>query len=328
VTPEERIRGCLLGGAVGDALGAPVEFDSIETIRARFGREGIADLVDGAITDDTQMTLFTAEGLIRGLVRARTKGICHAPSVVDHAYARWLASQGERSERWQYEPDGWLIGVQALHARRAPGNTCLSALRGPRMGTVEEPLNDSKGCGGVMRIAPVGLLGGDRFDLACDIAALTHGHPSGYLAAGALAEILGQILDGRSLPEALDAAEQKLRTRPGHEETLRALRAGYRGEGWVAEEALGIALHCALTAESFEHGVRLAVNHSGDSDSTGAIAGNLLGAIHGAQAIPERWLDRLELRAEIEALIADFLVCFGPDAHPDPDALWERYPGW
>jgi ADP-ribosylglycohydrolase len=96
----------------------------------------------------------------------------------------------------------------------------------------------------------------------------------------------------------------------------------------VAEEALAIAVHCALSAESFAHGVRLAVNHSGDSDSTGAIAGNLLGAIHGAGAIPARWLDQLELHGEIEALIADWLACFGPDAAPDVEALGDRYPGW
>ncbi len=334
---EERIRGCLLGGAVGDALGAAVEFDSIERIRERFGPGGIAEPAEafgrtGAITDDTQMTMFTAEGLIRAHVRGALKGICHVPTVVDHAYARWLATQGERSTRWRYPPDGWLIDVAGLHARRAPGHTCLSALHAARMGTVAEPLNDSKGCGGVMRVAPVGLLGGDRFDLACDVAALTHGHPSGYLAAGALAEILARILAGDALPAALDAAERKLTARPGHEETLAALRGarepGGHGEGWVAEEALAIAVHCALAAESFEHGVRLAVNHSGDSDSTGAIAGNLLGAIHGAGAIPPRWLAGLELRDEIEALIADWLACFGPDAHADADALWERYPGW
>jgi ADP-ribosylglycohydrolase len=91
----DSIRGCLLGGAVGDALGAPVEFDAMERIRERFGPAGITELAEaygrrGAITDDTQMTLFTAEGLIRAYVRGVTKGICHAPTVVDHAYARWL----------------------------------------------------------------------------------------------------------------------------------------------------------------------------------------------------------------------------------------------
>jgi ADP-ribosylglycohydrolase len=118
------------------------------------------------------------------------------------------------------------------------------------------------------------------------------------------------------------------RRRRHHEETLAALRAGHRGEGWVAEEALGIALQCARDGDGFEHGVRLAVNHSGDSDSTGAIAGHILGALHGAEAIPPRWLDQLELRDEIERLIADWLACFGPGATPDAEALWERYPGW
>src|SRR4051794_36696955 len=193
-----RIRGCLLGGAVGDALGAAVEFDTIDRIRQRFGPDGIADYAPaygrvGAITDDTQMTLFTAEGLLRAYTRAVSKGISHAPGVVDHAYARWLATQGERSRRWLREdgPDGWLIAVTALHDRRAPGNTCLAAMRADRPGSVEQPLNDSKGCGGVMRVAPAGLLGeaygADVFELGRDTAALTHGHPSGYLAAGAMA---------------------------------------------------------------------------------------------------------------------------------------------
>jgi ADP-ribosylglycohydrolase/serine/threonine protein phosphatase PrpC len=353
---DDRIRGCFLGGAVGDALGGPVEFDSIDRIRRRFGADGIANFAEaygraGAITDDTQMTLFTAEGLIRAYVRAVNKGICHAPGVVDHAYVRWLATQGERSRRWTDRgPDGWLIGVRALHDRRAPGNTCLSALRAPRAGTVDEPLNDSKGCGGVMRIAPVGLLGpqftGDRFDLGCDVAALTHGHPSGYLAAGALAELVAQLLSGQPLERALDQVESRLVERPRHEETLEALRAGRMlaasgeepspeaiaalGEGWVAEEALAISVYCALVARDVEHGLRLAVNHSGDSDSTGAITGNILGALHGTRAIPARWIKQLELREEIEQLIADWIACFGPESTADLESEeWRsRYPGW
>jgi ADP-ribosylglycohydrolase len=121
-------RGCLLGGAVGDALGAPVEFMSLDEIRKRFGPRGVTGLVDGAwpagsITDDTQMTLFTAEGLLRAQVRGALKGIVHPPTVVDHAYARWLHTQGERSTRWaKYNEDGydgWLIGLPELNARRA-----------------------------------------------------------------------------------------------------------------------------------------------------------------------------------------------------------------
>ncbi len=201
-----------------------------------------------------------------------------------------------------------------------------------------------------MRIAPVGLLGSrygcDRFELACDIAALTHGHPSGYLAAGALAELIALLLEGRSLDDALDQSERRLSERHGHEETFKALRNARAlardgskpgaealaalGEGWVAEEALAIAVYCALVAESFEDGVRLAVNHSGDSDSTGAITGNVLGTFLGASAIPPAWVEQLELRGEIEELVRDWVACFGDERRPDveSDAWWSRYPGW
>jgi len=70
------------------------------------------------------------------------------------------------------------------------------------------------------------------------------------------------------------------------------------GEGWLAEEALAIAVYCALVAEDFAHGVKLAVNHSGDSDSTRAMTGNILDALVGAAGIPQGWLERLELRDE------------------------------
>lgn len=341
---------------MGDALGAPVEFESIDAIRGRFGPAGITEPAEaygrvGAITDDTQMTLFTAEGLLRAYTRAATKGFFHAAvQLVDHSYGRWLTTQGERYQRWRAGvEDGWLIGVTELHARRAPGNTCLAAMRGERRGTVSEPTNDSKGCGGVMRIAPAGFVGrrylDSIFELGCDIAALTHGHPSGYLPAGALAEIVARISAGDSLPKALDSADRELRFSSGHEETQAALRAarglaasGVKpspeaisalGAGWVGEEALAIAVYCSLVAEDFAHGVRLAVNHSGDSDSTGAIAGNILGTLLGYEAIPAAWIDQLELREVILQISRDLFEAYGGDQSPDPEAgdWWERYPG-
>lgn len=140
-----------------------------------------------AITDDTQMTLFTAEGLIRAEQRFRERGIGHPPGVVYYAYHRWPLTQGETSPHDTAAFDlrsGWLIGEAALHSRRAPGTTCLSALRGPTMGTTTAPLNDSKGCGGVMRVAPVGLVSSDPFDEGIEIAALTHGHPAAMRPPG------------------------------------------------------------------------------------------------------------------------------------------------
>jgi ADP-ribosylglycohydrolase len=233
----------------------------------------------------------------------------------------------------------WLLQQKKLFSRRAPGTTCLSALQASR-GRVTRATNDSKGCGGVMRIAPLGMYFGhsqrhernrDRlvsniFATGRDLAAITHGHPSGFLSAGALAVVISLMLVGTTLPDALHVAKEELRKHPSHKETLAAIekaegmaksrpreRSALRelGKGFVAEEALAMGIYSALGAKNFEDGIILAVNHSGDSDSTGSITGNLLGAAAGVEAIPERWLAHLELRSTIEA-IADDLAAF-PD---------------
>jgi len=236
-TRLDRIKGSLLGGAVGDALGAGIEFLSLDEIRQRFGLFGVQDFVpsygrQGAITDDTQMTLFTAEGLMRAWFRMEERGICHVPSIVHHAYLRWLLTQGERPKRADFEirTDGWLYGISALHSRRAPGNTCLSALRAAKgWGEPAVAQNDSKGCGGVMRVAPIGLftpsIGDDAgvFTLAAEVAALTHGHPAGSLSAGHFALTIAALLRGEPLSQALDDADSELQKHSGHDEVTRAL---------------------------------------------------------------------------------------------------------
>jgi ADP-ribosyl-[dinitrogen reductase] hydrolase len=187
-------------------------------------------------------------------------------------------------------------------------------------------------------MAPVGMyfaysLSGERnpdrlisniFATGSELAAITHGHPSGCLSAGALAVMVSLLLVGNSLGDATHAAKAELRKHPSHKETLAAMEKAERlaksrprersalrelGKGFVAEEALAVGLYCALGAKDFEDGIVLAVNHSGDSDSTGSITGNLLGAAAGSDAIPDRWLAQLELRSIIEA-IADDLAAF------------------
>jgi ADP-ribosylglycohydrolase len=348
---RELFRGCLLGGAAGDALGAPVEFLSLDEICELYGTEGIRAPDEaygrvGAITDDTQMTLFTAEGLLRAHNRWLEKGITDVPGVVGHAYQRWLYTQGYRDAGRMLRdggpiPDGWLIGVGELHSRRAPGRTCLTALEQDRLGEIDRPLNDSKGCGAVMRAAPVGLLiENDPFRTGCEIGALTHGHPTGYTAAGALGLIVHRLTRGATLDDALDECVGRLRETQGGDECASALvgaisaaregsptaeRVESLGAGWVAEEALAIAVYCALVAGALPAGIRLAVNHSGDSDSTGAIAGNLLGAIHGESSLPPQWLEQLELR-DVIAQVADDLALHLELGAETAD--WERYPGW
>ena len=352
---RDRFRGCLLGGAVGDALGAPVEFSSYDEVVRQHGEGGPADLgrafgVDGAVTDDTQMTLWTAEGLLRALHRLQGKGVASRPDMVWAAYQRWLATQGGPADDGALREPGWLWGHRALHARRAPGHTCLAALRGGVVGTVADPVNDSKGCGGVMRAAPAGLLfgPGEAFEAGCELAALTHGHPSGWTAAGALALAVALVRDGAPVGDALDAAEARARSAPGGGETTAALGEARRlaasdvpdagavqalatvapesGPGWVAEEALAVAALCARRhgagpVPDVERALRAAVTHSGDSDSTGSICGNLLGAAYGVGALPARWVAAVEL-ADVVGQVADDLH----DAWDGRGGWEDRYP--
>jgi ADP-ribosylglycohydrolase len=174
-----------------------------------------------------------------------------------------------------------------------------------------------------MRVAPVGFVTGiDPFTVAAEAASITHGHPSGYLSAGAFAVMVAEAAAGRSLTEAAERALTRLGRFRGHDETRAAVIAAIDlaerepiagpevverlGGGWVGEEALAIALYAALTADSFEAGVAAAVNHSGDSDSTGSIAGNLLGARYGVASIPGHLLDGLVERDLVRSVAADF----------------------
>ncbi len=333
---QEHFRGCLLGGAIGDALGLPVEFLQYSAIKSRFGEAGITDLVCGAaglaqITDDTQMTLFTAEGIIRSKAGNCNEGACHLPTAVYQAYQRWLVTQGY-PEHEEYEGiyDGWLFGIKDLHARRGPGITCLSALESRIMGDMENPINRSKGCGGVMRVAPAGLAFEKKkaFVLGAEFAAITHGHPSGYLAAGALAYIIAAIIEGSAIDRAVENSIEELTDYGGHEECTGALKQALKlaagdlpdieaiknlGEGWVGEEALAIAVYCSLKyRENFSKALIASVNHSGDSDSTGAITGNIMGAYLGMSNIPADWLEKIELKKVIIKLADDLLIFQSP----------------
>ncbi|GII54241.1 hypothetical protein Pth03_26300 [Planotetraspora thailandica] len=350
-----RVRGCLLGGAIGDALGAPIEFDSIATIRRIHGPEGLTDLVHdwrgktGLVTDDTQMTLFTVEGLIRANVRAAAKGIGGAEvTVVRNAYLRWLDTQNHSTPPPEdgLVRTGWLRRQTWLYSRRAPGNACLSGLHS-EFGALAAPgkpgpVNPgSKGCGTVMRSAPFGLAVRDprrAFQLAVDCAQITHGHPTGYLAAGAFAALVCLVVQGRPLRQAVQDTLDLLEERPAHEETTAAMRAALAladteqrspetverlGGAWVAEEALAIGVYCALVSEDdIEQALLLAVNHSGDSDSTGSLCGNLLGAAYGEAALPHRWLSRLEGADTVTRLADDFAAQLTGE-----DVAGDRYPG-
>lgn len=349
-----KVFGSLLGGAVGDALGQPVEFMRIDQIQRIYGPGGVTGYPDhssGAFTDDTQMTLWTVEGLIRARQRERKSPdeAWDPVGAVNSSYLRWFLTQKSgvppADSEVEGEPlrSGWLFDEPGLWARMGPGNTCLSALRVGGLGTRHDPINDSKGCGGVMRVAPAGLIGvgdADAYQLGCELAALTHGHPAGYVAAGALALILDRLCRGDGLAYAVAAAldvvdGEEQRGKICGDVLRRALSLAESekssprvverlGAGWVAEEALAISVYSALVASDFRQGVLLAVNHSGDSDSTGSIAGQILGARLGVEAIPTEWLKKLGLRSVVERVAGDLYDAF----YEDRVFSAEEYPAW
>ena len=341
----DKIRGSLIGGAVGDALGYPVEFiNSYMGIQKRYGENGITRLDTTQwwlpneensgkawISDDTQMTLFTACGLLN----AKAQGAAPKYAICE-AYFEWYYTQiGKRSGRHK---DCWIGDVPELNNRRAPGQTCITALQDILRG--KDPYNNSKGCGGIMRTAPVALYGavwrdtpeGEPLEgrisnikdvdmLAADAAEITHQHPLGWLSSALEAHVIYRILQKDSptvddfkayLSEGYDTL---LSLYPNEGASISQLRAltdkalglvdspasdvdniEAIGEGWVAEETLAIAVYCAVNYfDNFEKAIIASVNHKGDSDSTGAVTGNILGAVVGYDAIPEFFKTNLEL---------------------------------
>ena len=332
-TLQDRIRGSLVGGAVGDALGYPVEFfKSYQEIQQMFGPRGITRLETyqhwlepeeqcgkAVISDDTQMTLFTANGLLNARQQKQEPkyAICSA-------YIQWFLGQtGKKTSKFS---DCWIGKIPELNVRRAPGNTCMSALFSIYRG--QEPVNNSKGNGGVMRTAPIPLYAAahgipilDSDHLASDVAEITHLHPLGFISAALDAHIIYRLALDES--PSRDSMEAYIREGVGVMKTmfpqykadvdymenlteLAILRSYNRhhpvldvekfGGGWTGEEALAIALYCSLRfLDNFEKAMIAAVNHAGDTDSTGAITGNILGAALGYEAIPQFYKDDLEL---------------------------------
>lgn len=345
---KKRLLGTVFGGAIGDAIGFPIEFYKYEDILDFLNGMSLREkVVDGSsellISDDTQMTLFTIEGLIRSYTRGIRRGICHGPTVIYFAYLRWLHTQGETTQYMHWDEDklnGWLIQHKELYSRRVPGLTCISALHEGVMGTIEKPINNSKGCGGVMRVAPIGYHK-DRdiaYKLAKEVAAITHSHPSGYISAGALSVIIYSLVEGKNIEESIAVALDYLSNETDGIECIEKIEAAISlsqngeahvenikriGEGWVAEEALGIAVYCSLIhTYDLEKAITIAALHDGDSDSTASIAGNIVGTIVGIEGIPTYLMEKIELRDIIEELCIDL-----DKKHEEGDFWFKKYPG-
>ncbi len=313
ITRSDRFRACLLGGAVGHALGAPVKSASLSQIIEQYGPDGITTCCPGfdrtgTISVDTQMTLFIAEGLLGAKKRPDADPLVE----IRQACGPWLTTQGEDTPATE---------EASLH-RPAQRDASDGGLRAGGIGTADRTTNDSEAGGGGMRVAPIGLVADDPFRLAADTAALTHGRPSGVLAAGALAELISDLVAGLALADAVAQTRARTAAEPDSGRVVDSIDEAVAlagqgpgtmgavetlGQGWSAEEALGMSIYCALVATDFTNGLVLAVNHGGDSHHTGAITGNILGTLLGERAIPVDWLTPLEGHQAI-AHMADLLV--------------------
>ncbi len=343
---QDKVRGSLVGGACGDALGYPVEFVySYNEIIGRYGDEGVQEYdmrypwlnkqegqPKALFSDDTQMTLYTAEALLEAEKNERPL----LPTICD-AYLIWFGHQANRNVEAGYKSA--LSEIDELNQRRAPGNTCMSALLS--IYREEKAHNDSKGCGGVMRVAPIGLYGAthgwplqETARIAGEAAALTHLHPLSTYSSAALAvivqecvntehvntEVFKKIIEttlsvitevygerASSINEFVDIIRKAVRVADISLPDWKIIENGL-GEGWVAEETLAIAVFSVLRhIDDFGTCLTCAVTHGGDSDSTGAVAGNIIGAIVGYDAIPTKFTTPLQLH-ELITDMADALV--------------------
>ena len=326
----DKIRGSLVAGGVGDALGYPVEFRQYRDIAEDFGSGGITNYVlsrtekKALVSDDTQMTLFTAAGLLNCFTRNKIENRNDTPEKdIYKCYLDWLAGQNGRRRKNNVS---WLYDVKKLRASRAPGITCLTALESGVMGSTANPVNQSKGCGGIMRVAPIGLFYDkntpveDIMSLAAETAAITHGHSLGYIPSAAFAQIIHRVVYGgcsvgntlediiresnylvekmyrgdRNLRSYLDLMNKAVEFSKNDKSDVENIEA--IGGGWVAEDALAVTVYCSLKYhDDFDMAIISSVNHSGDSDSTGAITGNIVGALTGYDNISDKWKNDLEL---------------------------------
>ena len=323
----KKVRQCLLGGAVGDALGRPVERLRSDKMLEYYGKDGIQDLatvgLKARITDDTQLTMYTADGLIKSKINNPDS---EEPDydIIYKSYQDWYKTQTESFK--DSKRSGLLNETPDLYSPVGPGRTCLASLKAGIKGTIENPINDSNSCGGVIRVAPVGLMYDNpevAFKVGAKCAALTHSGPEAYLPAGFFAALISNIAQGKSIYKSAEDSLKILKTYDKNDKTYRLIeKAMYLsqtdaptaeaieslGYGFQGDEALAISLYAALKEpNNLKKALILAVNHSGDSDSTGAITGNIVGLANGLSSIPKAWLNSLEMTDLLETLSVDLV---------------------
>lgn len=309
----DRYKAVILGLACGDALGKPTEFLGMDGIHSRFGAGGIKHInqTSGMFTDDTQMAVALAEGLLD----ADSNGV--RDMTIPEDVMPYVA---ERFVEWAFGPKN----------NRAPGNTCMAGCRVLRDGKpwTESGVTNSKGCGSAMRAAPLGLVykAGQLKEISHASSLVTHGHQAAQEAAHVAALTVRLLMEGerpehlikrllrevtdpnfRKLLERVTDAVNKTVTRQTSPAKVQTHEGGL-GESWVGDEAVASALYCFILAHVQEQGyvetVRYGANTVGDSDSIATICGSFAGAYWGLgkRGVPQDWIDKVEDTKELSNL--------------------------
>lgn len=300
-----KIKGMIFGLAIGDALGYPIEFMGEKEIINNFNKvykfeeSSTNNYKKGIYSDDTQMSIATINAIL------------NSKNFYNEIIEKELISEYKK----------WYLTQSDYNQKRHPGFTCLSALQYSIDHSIEKInygkcINDSKGCGGIMRVASLGLLPfsvGETIDIGCKAAYITHNHILGYYTAGYLTGLIKYLSEGFSLTEGitrlnnifsqinyisirhelLPLVKKAIELSKNNKTDLENINS--LGEGWVAEETLAIALYCSLKYENdYINGVSASINHKGDSDSTGCVCGAILGFIKGFDAIPNELVNEIE----------------------------------
>ncbi len=293
---KKKLRGYLFGTACADALGRPVEHLTLEQIKEKYGEKGILELPpNSSWTDDTQLMLVLARGLLQGAE-------LELPELMDKI--------AEELILWLDEPD--------LGAGATTKGAALSLKDGIHW--TESGLN-SKTCGSLMRVGILGFIFSNDPEKLIEVASLsgriTHNHPTADAASIAGAYAVKLALDGVDpedmfLPllevtegisdeftEALKSSYELAHSNLSDEDALRKL-----GQGWYADETFALAYFCILRyPDNYKKAVQAAVNITGDSDSVGSVAGGILGARLGIEAVPVSWVESLKEKEIIEEMV-------------------------
>ncbi len=324
-TRESRVLGCVLGGAVGDGLGYDQALDEWHEVRDETGQihfePRLARTLDLHVSHATQMSLFTLEGLAGAHLTDEADVVAH----IHLAYLDWLQTQ----ERQVGAPrHGTLCLYREMQIKREPSTACLSSLATGGEGTLRNPLNQIRDCGGLVRAAPLGLVPGwdlvRTMRIATQVTAITHGHPEEHWSAAAMAGLVHLAVRGQDLRSAGQQVCAELADRPETAAVVQKLRLALTlaqgpaaqplnfthrlGSGMQAAEALATGFYCALSGQSFENALMIGANQIDNSHAVAALTGQLYGAAHGIADLPHVWVRRLDIYSAANSVLSAFLV--------------------